>query len=45
MKINTSLDLVRYIRHHIAGSEFQDVKAVEDFVDEKVKLLQETIRD
>lgn len=35
MKINTSLELVRYIRHHLAGSEFQDVKAVEDFVDQK----------
>jgi hypothetical protein len=32
MIIRTSVELVRYIRHHIAGSEHQDVTAVEDFV-------------
>lgn len=32
MIIKTSLELVRYIRHHLAGSEWQDCVAVEDFV-------------
>lgn len=41
MKINTSLELVRYIRHHLAGSEWQDVKAVEDFV----KMQQSKLRE
>lgn len=36
MTIKTSLELVRYIRHHIAGSEWQDVKAVEDFVEMRI---------
>jgi hypothetical protein len=44
MKINTSLELVRYIRHHLAGSEFQDVKAVEDFVDQQSRQLLDKIR-
>lgn len=32
MIIRTSTELVRYIRHHLAGSEWQDINAVEDFV-------------
>lgn len=32
MTIKTSLELVRYIRHQLAGSEHQDVQAVEEFV-------------
>ena len=36
MTITTAVELVRYLRHHLAGSEWQDVKAVEDFVRERV---------
>ena len=36
MTIKTSDELVKYIRHHIAGSHWQDVRAVEDFVAARV---------
>lgn len=44
MIIKTTLELVRYIRHHIAGSEHQDVKAVEDFVAMRTAKLQDDIK-
>lgn len=53
MKIDTSLELVRYIRHHLAGSEWQDIQAVEDFVKMKssqrlqarMELMEELLKD
>ncbi len=45
MTINTATDLVRYIRHHIAGSEWQDVKAVEDFVQAREQAIWGELRD
>ena len=32
MTIKTSDELVKYIRNHVAGSHWQDVQAVDDFV-------------
>ena len=43
MIIKTSLELVRYIRHQIAGSEHQDVQTVEEYVDFRTKQLRDRI--
>ena len=37
MIIKTETELVRYIRHHIAGSEYQDVQAVKEFIEKRVQ--------
>jgi len=45
MVIKTSTDLVRYIRHHLAGSEWQDVKAVDDYVKDRTIELVNTLKE
>lgn len=37
MIIKTETELVRYIRHHIAGSEYLDVQAVKEFVNMRLR--------
>lgn len=44
MIIKTELELVRYIRHHIAGSEYQDVQTVKAFVNERTVALRNEIK-
>lgn len=43
MIIRTATELVRYIQHQLAGSEHQDVLAVEEFVDMRTKQLRDRI--